>query len=467
MRLTTRLVTHSLGVIGVVLIGVAVLTYELVNVAGRDDVDRLVRDEADALTDRLAIELVDATGLDGVLSPPEAERAARSALVLHPSGARHVSVLEIGGVRLQSEGGPPEVATLLRGRLAPEADGSGSIRTLDTDAGPLRVLDRLVMDAGGAPVAQVMVVAPLDDVRGTALGVLRRGGAAAAVGMLVGGVALWAVVRRSLAPLGRLSEAAAGISSRDLTARVPVPSRRDEVAELATELNRMLDRIEHDHTTRQRYLAAVSHEVRTPLAVAEGHLELLASLGPGDPDESRRTADTVRLELQRLRQVLDDLIAVNRGETALAVREEAVFVPDLVDGLRRRVEGLHLSERIRFGPAPNVAIVSDQARLEQCVANLLQNAIDHTPPTTRVEVRVEAPPDGFVIEVIDDGPGIAPDLLPDVFEPFVTSRDTGSAGGTAGLGLAVVRSLTEALGGTITAESSPAGTTMRMEFSRP
>jgi signal transduction histidine kinase len=207
--------------------------------------------------------------------------------------------------------------------------------------------------------------------------------------------------------------------------------------------------------------------------VAQGHLELLESLGPADADDVRRTAAVVRRELDRLRHVLDDLIAVNRGEAGMAVRRETVFAPDLLDDLRVRVAALPHAGRIAIDPAPPVALIADQSRLEQCIANLIDNAVVHGTDTTVVAVRsfVDASPfdadrQHFVVEVSDDGPGIAPELLPHVFAPYVSTRPDRSSG-TAGLGLAVVRSLVEALGGSVTARSSAAGTVMSIRLPLP
>lgn len=469
MRLSTRLVTRASLVVAAAVGSASLLTYELVNVEGRRDVDELLREEAAMLTAELAGLLPEAAGLDGVLSVPEVERAATSALTRHPSGTRHVPVVVVqrGGevVRLYANGGPPEIAALVRGNAAPEIT-PGTVRTVDTEAGPVRVLSRMVLDETGADLARIDILASLDEVRASASSVLRRSALAGLVGVLVGAAALWWVVRRSLRPLEDVSRAAAGITTQDLTTRVPVPPTHDEVADLAGELNRMLERIEHDHTTRQRYVAAISHEVRTPLAVAQGHLELLESLGPSDTDDVGRTAAIVRRELDRLRRVLDDLIVVNRGEDGLRVRRETVFAPDLAEALRERVAALPAAARVTVEPAPPVAVVADQSRLEQCVANLIDNALVHGSDTTQVVVRSFVDDDRLVVEVSDDGPGIAPDLLPRVFEPYVTTRADRSSG-TAGLGLAVVRSLVEAQDGEITASSPGRGTVVTIRVPLP
>ncbi|MFY7066107.1 HAMP domain-containing sensor histidine kinase [Nocardiopsis changdeensis] len=454
MNLTARVVLRALLVMALVIGGVALLTYELVRVSGRADVDRLLQEEAALVGEALGNRLPEAAGIDGVVSGPEAQRAARQALATRPSGARHVTLVSAGGVRLQSTGGPGPVATLLSGPGAPPVE-PGSLRTVDSGVGPLRVMDTAVVDGDGAQVAVVTVAAPLEPSRDAAGAVLASVGAAGAVGLAGGGLLLWAVVRRTLRPVREVSAAAKEVSPADLAARVPVPGTRDEIGELAGEINRMLDRIEGAEADRRRYLSVISHEVRTPLAVAEGHLELL-----GGPE-----AQIVRAELVRLRRVLEDLMAVARGGDEIDAAREPVFLPDLFDEVRSRAGALPAREAVTVAEPPPEVLLGDQARLEQCLANLIGNAVDHTPEGTRVEVSAHGTGDGVALVVADDGPGIAPDVLPRVFEPFVTTR-AGGGGRIAGLGLAVVRSLVAAQGGRVDLDSGPSGTSVTITLPR-
>ncbi|PDP85589.1 two-component sensor histidine kinase [Glycomyces fuscus] len=454
MSLTGRVVLRSLLVMALVIGGVALLTYELVRVSGLADIDRLLREESALVGDALGGRLPAAAGLDGVVSGPEAERAARQALAVRPSGARHVTLVTVNGVRLQSTGGPSRVAGLMRGGDSPEPE-PGTIRTLDTDAGPLRVLDTRVVDDAGDVLAVVTVAAPLDSTRDTAAAVLLWAGTAGAIGVVGGGVVLWLVVRRTLLPVREVSDAAKAISPADLATRVPVPSTRDEIAELATEINQMLTRIEQADSNRRRYLAAISHEVRTPLSVAEGHLELLGTA----------EAAVVRSELDRLRRVLEDLMAVARGGDEIDVRVEAVFLPDLFHDVRSRLDALPHADAVTLEEPPPDVLLGDQSRLEQCLANLTANAVDHNPAGTRATVAARVGGDTITLTVADDGPGIGAEVLPHVFEPFVTTRTTGS-GRTSGLGLAVVRSLVEAQGGEVGIDSGPSGTVVTITLPR-
>lgn len=454
MTLTNRVVVRLLAVMGLVLGGVVLLTYELVLISGRSEIDELLRSEAASLGRALDDELHQAAGRDGQVSTPEAERAARRALSISPSGTRHVALVSVDGRRLQSTGGPPRVAALMRGADAP-ATVPGSIRTVETAAGPVRVLDTAVRDRSDNEILTVTVVAPLDQVHDTAGTVLRRAAVASAVGVAVGGGLLWLVARRTLRPVHDVSAAASAISPADLTTRVPVPGTHDEIATLAAEINRMLDRIEEADTTRRRYLAAISHEVRTPLAVAEGHLELL------DQPE----AAIVRGELHRLRRVLDDMMAVARGHDEVDVRDDPIYLPDLFASVRERVRALPYAPAVTVSEPPHDVLIGDQARIEQCLANLIDNAVDHNPAGTSVTLAALTSATEVILAVADDGPGIAASVESRVFEPFVTTRTTGSAR-TSGLGLPVVQALVEAQGGRVDLTSTPEGTTVTLVLRR-
>jgi signal transduction histidine kinase len=458
VKLTTRIVVRALLVMAFALAGVSLLTYELVRVSGRADIDDLLRDEASQLTATLSDQAEAGTDADGVLSAADVEQAAQAALTVHPSGPRHVAAITVGGTRLQASGGPPPLASLLRGDDAPEPD-PGRLRTTDTPIGPVRALDVAVTDDAGATVAVVSVLAPLDPSRYAASNALTRAAVAGVVALLVGGTVLTLVVRRSLRPLQELSTAARAITPEELSGRVPVPDSDDEVEELARELNEMLERIDADDRTRRRYLAAVSHEVRTPLTVAEGHLELLEQ-NQLDPAAA---AATVRQELDRLRRVLDDLLAVARGEDEVEIRVGPVFLPDLFAAIGSRVGALGLADRVRIEPAPPAAFTGDQARIEQCVSNLVENAVDHNPPDTSVTIAATIDEDGVAIAVTDNGTGIDPELLPHVREPFVTSRPTGSRR-ASGLGLTVVDSLTRAQHGRLDLDTGSTGTTATLTY---
>ena len=455
MSITTRVVWRAVVVMLAVLAAVALLTVQLVRVAGRSEIDRLLEDETAVLARTLGEQWTDGAGLDGELSRPEIERGARNALVLHPSGPRHVSVIRLDGTRLHSEGGPPELATLIRGSDAPQPV-PGKLDSVETSVGDVRALDLTVLGADGAPLAVVSVYASLEASEATADAVLRRSMIAAAIGLAVGAGALVYAVSRALRPVRDVATATAAIGPDDLGARVPTPGTADEIEAIAVEINDLLERIDDADEQRMTELAAVSHELRTPLAVARGHLDVFER-ELDDLAASRRTAATIGHELDRLTRLLDDLLTVARSDEPIQVEHHPVFLPDLYDSLRHSIAGLDGGSQVVVGTPPPTVILGDQLRLEQCLINLARNAVDHNPPGTEVTISATTDSSNVRLVVADTGTGIAPDVAERAFEPFITTRTHHPANG-AGLGLAVVHDLIQAQGGTIELASSATGT---------
>ena len=253
MTLTSRVLIRALVVMLLALGGVCLLTYELVLVSGHDELDPILRELADVLAESMAQHSEAAAGLDGVLSVPETYNLAREALALHPSGPRHIAVVAVEGVRFQATGGEPEMAGIARDDEV-AATRPGGFRTMESRAGALRVLDVAVEDPSGARLAVVGVVGSLADSRQAAVAALQRSALAGLVALGVGGVLLGLVVRRTLRPLHDVALVARRITPQELTARVPVPETRDEVAELARDINAMLERLDEADHLRRRYL---------------------------------------------------------------------------------------------------------------------------------------------------------------------------------------------------------------------
>ena len=265
-------------------------------------------------------------------------------------------------------------------------------------------------------------------------------------------------VRRMAAPIGEVMEAADRVAGGDYSARVQVRGS-GEVGQLASSFNQMTERLQANETQRRALLADVAHELRTPLSVIRGNVEGMLD-GVYPPDEAH--LGPVLEETAVMARLLDDLQTLSRAVAGvLRLYRERVdplgLAQDTAAALRPRAERAGVSLDVRVTAAvPEVDV--DQVRIGEVLANLLTNAIRHTPRGGAVEVVVGPDPAGVAVTVSDTGPGIDARDLPHVFDRFVKSADSGGAG----LGLAIARGLVEAHGGRITAESTPgAGTTMR------
>jgi len=287
------------------------------------------------------------------------------------------------------------------------------------------------------------------------------------VALAIGGGYL--LMRRALHPVDEIRQKAAQITSRNLSERLPVVHTGDELERLATDLNRMIARLEGSFLQINRFSADASHELRTPLTVLQGELEAIAQKGQGLPEDVRDTIGSALEETQRLSKIVASLLAISRLEAGEA-RVQPVRL-DLAELARTTTDQMKLlaeEKRISLtsdGSEP-VEVQADPSRLKQVVVNLLDNAIKYTPEGGNVSISVMRRDDHAVLEVADSGLGISADDLPHVFERFYRADKARSRqmGGT-GLGLSIVRSICLAHGGQITVNSTEGrGSLFRVEL---
>jgi two-component system, OmpR family, sensor kinase len=280
------------------------------------------------------------------------------------------------------------------------------------------------------------------------------------------GAAAWAVVRVGLLPLDRMGHTAGAIAGGDLSRRVSPADARTEVGRLGIALNRMLDRLEEAFAERQasedrlrRFIADASHELRTPLASIRGYAELFRMGAAREPDDVARSMARIEDEAARMGVLVEDLLTLAR----LDQMPEAPHVPVDLGGIARdAVDDARATapdRAIELHHDPPALVNGDPHQLRQVLANLLRNALVHTPAGTAVDVSVGAAPGGVRVEVRDHGPGLPPGTSPDaLFERFWRAeggRERGRAG--AGLGLAIVAGIVDAHGGRVHAENAPGG----------
>jgi two-component system OmpR family sensor kinase len=285
-----------------------------------------------------------------------------------------------------------------------------------------------------------------------------------AVLIMLGSVA-WAVVRVGLLPLDRMGHTAGAIAGGDLSHRVESTDPRTEVGRLGIALNAMLDRLERAFSQREasenrlrRFLADASHELRTPLASIRGYAELFRMGAARDPAEVEKAMQRIENEAARMGVLVEDLLTLARlDEIAEAPHTEidlAALAGDAVSDARATAP----DREIALDVGPHGAVLGDAHQLRQVLANLLRNALVHTPAGTGIEVAV-ADSDGHVrLQVRDHGPGLPNAEADALFERFWRAeggRERGRAG--AGLGLAIVAAIVDAHGGRVAAANAPGG----------
>jgi signal transduction histidine kinase len=267
--------------------------------------------------------------------------------------------------------------------------------------------------------------------------------------LILGSVLAWGAAGRAIAPLRSLTATARGIGDRDLSARIPVESS-DEVGELTEQINSMLERLEAAFSSQRNFLNDVGHELRTPITIARGHLELLDD----DPVERRRTLDLVIDELDRMGRYVSDLLVIARAEQPDFLTVRPVEIAQFVDGLLARVAPL--AERSwRAETPPSIVIVADPDRLAQALVNLVTNAVRHTDPGAVIELGVRLEGGEVRMWVRDEGTGIEPEDQRRIFDRFAQGRAPGRRQDGVGLGLAIVEAIVHAHGGRVELESAP------------
>ncbi len=281
------------------------------------------------------------------------------------------------------------------------------------------------------------------------------------------------VARRITRRLESLATAATALRQGDLSARVDVEGE-DEVAQLQADFNTMaadLERAtgeiqaERDKVltllqSRRDLIANVSHELRTPVATLRGYLDSILKDDDAAPGDLRPDLEVMAGEVERLQGLIDDLFTLARAEVnGLALDVRPIDVGPLV---RERVEAMTplawQSDRVEVVaevPPDLPPALADPDRLEQALINLLRNGVRHTPPGGIVAVVVAAEPEHVRIEVRDTGAGIPPEDLPHIWERFYRGAEARAKDNRgAGLGLPLVKELTEAMGGSVEVESA-------------
>jgi signal transduction histidine kinase len=267
-------------------------------------------------------------------------------------------------------------------------------------------------------------------------------GVSLAVLLVAAGLAFIAA-GRVLAPLREVTETARAITETDLTRRIPAEGN-DEIAELARTFNAMLARLDEAFRAQKEFISDAGHELRTPITVIRGHLELLGD----DPDERKEVLEIVTDELDRMSRLVDDLLLLAKARRPDFLRPEHVDLDVLTEELMAKASALAARDW-RLETLGTGRMTADRQRLTQAVMNLARNAAEQTSEGDRISLGSALRGDEARIWVSDSGPGVPTAERDSIFERFVRGGQGGGNAEGAGLGLAITRAVAEAHGGRV------------------
>ncbi len=389
---------------------------------------------------------------------PAGTGPAASAL---PAGDYLIQVIDASG-RVRGAGGEAETAPLLTGdQLSLARQGPISLtRTVDEEN--VRIV---AAPLSGHPGWTAVAAVSLEAYESTRSEVTRELTVGGAVFTAVAGLGAYGLARAALSPVERLRRQVAALSEHGGApgpggASVEVPSTRDEIAALAGTMNDLLARL-HRALARQRaFVADASHELRNPLAVLQGELELAARPGRG-PAELAAAVRSAHAEAVRLARLTDDLLLLARSdEDRLSLRLERADIGTLLarsaERAGSRLAAAGVTSRVEAAPGTYARVDAD--RIRQAADNLVSNALRFAPRGSVIVLAARVTGTSLDIEVSDEGPGFPAGFLPHAFERFARPDGGRSRGdGGAGLGLAIVQAIAAAHGGTAAAANKPGG----------
>jgi two-component system OmpR family sensor kinase len=468
--LRARLALWFTIVLGVPLVAFAIVSYVVFDRTLLTRTDHFVEDALSAFARELANERRMA---------PTSEVAARTTVHEVRFAQLQVVIADRDGRVLASSAADDAVS---RGTGTPDANEARALAavagvgaeapamvTLTSTAGAWRVHARRVT-IGGEPLL-LAGIASLRDIEDV-LARIRRA-FLVAIPLLLAAAAAggYFMARRSLSPVGAMGARAAAITDANLHERLPVVTPHDELGGLAVVINSLLDRLERAFAQQRRFMADASHELRTPAAILNTEAQVTLSRPQRSEAEYRESMGVMQQAAARLTRIVDDLFLLARADAGhLVARHRDLYLDEVVHAVTRAVRPLaeQRGVRVELLPVVDAPFHGDADLLGRLLLNLLDNAIKFSVGGGTVSVALSRHDDArggrYEIRVVDDGPGIAPEVQERVFERFFRGdpargrvEPTETSG--AGLGLAIARRIAEAHGGTLQLVSSRPGRT--------
>jgi signal transduction histidine kinase len=444
--LRTRILAWFIGVLALATIASVVVTYEVLLLRLDKEIDAELTQEAMELTN-LASGNNPETGRpfgtdvrqifevylrENVPSPNEAH-------ITFVGGQPFLRSAQVVPYRLDDD------AELVARWSAVKEPDRGSV---DTPAGRVEYL-ALPLRAGGEAVGVFVTAIFAERAQADADAAVRAAGAVLLAFLLLGSVVAWRLADRVVQPVAALTQTARSISETQLRARIPVHGD-DEVAQLAATFNEMLDRLEHAFGSQRRFVDDAGHELKTPLTIVRGHIELLDLLDE-DSEERKATMAVVMDELDRMGRIVGDLLLLAKHGQRDFLDLSVVDVRALTDEVFAKAKALAPREWV-LEQRGQGAIVADRQRLTQAIVQLAHNAVRYGGKDEPIVLGSSVANGEARFWVRDRGPGIPPAEQQLIFERFRRGSGPGRAEG-AGLGLAIVKAIAEGHHGRVELDS--------------
>lgn len=366
----------------------------------------------------------------------------------------YIQVVDAGGnIVARSDNLGARSLPLPESTAAQNAGAGSNYRTVRVGPNSIRMYD-LPLILKGKLIGTVQVGETLFHMQTTLsrLGLLAILGVAASA--LIAGVIGWLLARTALRPIDRIASTAQSIGqSRNLSQRLQVGDRHDELERLSSTFNDMLDQLEAAFATQRRFVADASHELRTPLTAIRGNLEILRIVPNLGVEEREEILGDLSREAERMSRLVADLLTLARADGGVPLKQERVDLAPAVADAVREARGLPGAAELTLNVEGNPAVTGDPDRLKQLLLILLDNAVKYGDGAP-IEVSLTATRSEANISVRDHGGGIGPEDLPHVFERFYRAAKSRSReDGGAGLGLAIAKWIAESHGGRIDVQS--------------
>jgi signal transduction histidine kinase len=338
---------------------------------------------------------------------------------------------------------PEEEPAILAEVAAVPPGAPVAFRDVETSAGAARLAIVPVGISGAPEAGTYLITVDVDGEREGLMTLARLYLTIAVVSILLLGIVGWVVAGRLLEPLRQLRESAQRITDTDLTERIPVRGS-DDISELTRTYNAMLDRLEEAFDSQRGFLDDAGHELRTPVTVLRGHLELLDANDPAEVEETRLL---LLDEIDRMGRMVEELILLAKAQRPDFVVAEPVHVGVLTDEVLAKASAIDDRPWLSAGHA-DAWVVADEQRLTQALLQLADNAVKYSPAGSPIEIGSSADATHVRVWVTDRGIGIPDEEQARIFDRFGRAEWTGAVDGS-GLGLAIVQAIALAHGGRV------------------